>query len=122
MFDIGFWEIVLIAVVALVVVGPERFPGMVKTAGHWVGQFRRMANTVKSEIQLEVDKADELQRKLEEQKEVLERNIDLDVSTPAIKRKSVEEVEAASKNLDANPAETESSTPQDTNIGSTSQK
>ncbi|MDH5256856.1 MAG: Sec-independent protein translocase protein TatB [Gammaproteobacteria bacterium] len=99
MFDIGFWELVLIAVVALVVVGPERFPGMVKKAGYWVGQFRRMVNSVKSEIQLEVDKAEELQRKIEEQKDVLERNIDLDVTTPAVKRKSVEEVEASTKKL-----------------------
>jgi len=102
MFDIGFWELVLIAVVALVVVGPERFPGMVKKTGYWVGQFRRMANTVKSEIQLEVDKADELQRKLEDQKEVLERNIDIDISTPAVKRKTVEEVEASTKKLEEN--------------------
>ena len=100
MFDIGFWELVLIAVVALVVVGPERFPGMVKKAGYWFGQFRRMANAVKSEIQLEVDKAEELQRKLEEQKEILERNIDVDVTTPPVKRKSVEEVEAAAKKLE----------------------
>lgn len=97
MFDIGFWELTLIAVVALVVVGPERFPSMVKTTGQWIGQFRRMANSIKSEIQLEVDKADELQRKLEEQKEVFQRSVDLDNSTPAVKRKSVEEVEAAAK-------------------------
>lgn len=100
MFDIGFWELVLIGVVALVVVGPERFPSMVKKAGYWVGQFRRMANAVKSEIQVEVDKADELQRKLESQKEILERNINLDVTTPAVKRKSVEEVEANLQKLE----------------------
>jgi len=100
MFDIGFWELVLIAVVALVVVGPERFPGMMKKAGYWIGQFRRMANAVKSEIQLEVDKADELQRKLEDQKEILDRSVDLDIATPAVKRKSVEEVEASAKKLE----------------------
>jgi len=99
MFDIGFWELILIAVVALVVVGPERFPGMVKKAGYWVGQFRRMANAVKSEVQLEVDKAEELQRKVDEQKEILERNVNLDATTPAVKRKSVEEVEVSTKNL-----------------------
>lgn len=108
MFDIGFWELILIAVVALVVVGPERFPGMVKKAGYWVGQFRRMANAVKSEIQLEVDKADELQRKLEDQKDILERNMNLDVTTPAVKRKSVEEVEANTRKLDGQaPASSE---------------
>ena len=101
MFDIGFWELVLIAVVALVVVGPERFPGMVKKTGYWIGQFRRMANSVKSEIQLEVDKAEELQRKIEDQKEVLERNINLDITTPPVKRKSVDEVEASASRIEA---------------------
>ena len=105
MFDIGFWELALVGVVALVVVGPERFPGMVKKAGYWVGQFRRVATAIKSEIQLEVDKADELQRKIEDQKDILERNVNLDITTPAVKRKSVEEVEASAKKL----AETEPS-------------
>ncbi len=120
MFDIGFWELALIGVVALVVVGPERFPGMVKKAGYWVGQFKRMASAVKSEIQVEVDKADELQKKLESQKEILDRNINLDITTPAVKRKSVEEVEAGLKKRDDQAPALDAKKPESPNTGSAS--
>jgi len=88
MFDIGFWEILLVAVVALVVVGPERFPGMIKKAGFWLGKFRRIVADVKSEIKTEVDKADQLQNLLDDQKEILNRNLNVNVSEPAVKPKS----------------------------------
>lgn len=78
----------VIAVVALVVVGPERFPGMIKKIGYWVGQFRRMASTVKTEFQQEVDKAEQLQELLEEQKRIVERHSNVDVTQPAVKPKS----------------------------------
>ena len=90
MFDIGFWEIIIIAVVALLVVGPERFPGMIKKVGYWLGQFRRIVNTVKSEVKTEVDKAEQLQQLLDEQKQILERNVNVDVTQPAVKPKSAE--------------------------------
>ena len=85
MFDIGFWEIVVIAVVALVVVGPERFPGMIKKTGYWVGQFRRMATAIKAEFDQEVEKAEKLQELLEEQKQILERHAKIDPTQPAVK-------------------------------------
>jgi sec-independent protein translocase protein TatB len=66
MFDIGFWELILIAVVALVVIGPERLPGLARTAGKWVGRGRRFLSTVRADIEREL-KADELKRILEEQ-------------------------------------------------------
>ncbi len=87
MFDIGFWEIIVISVVALFVVGPERFPGMIKQAGYWLRQFRRMASTVKTEFEQEVDKADKLQALLEEQKQIVERNVKIDLTQPAVKPK-----------------------------------
>ena len=90
MFDIGFWELIVIGVVALIVVGPERFPSMVKKTGQYVGQFRRIAASVKSEIQTEVDKAEQLQDLLEEQKKILKRNADVDLTQPAVKIKSPE--------------------------------
>ena len=90
MFDIGFWELIVIGVVALVVVGPERFPSMVKKTGQYVGQFRRIAASVKSAIQLEVDKADQLQNLVDEQQQILERNVNPDLTQPAVKRKPVE--------------------------------
>ncbi len=53
MFDIGFWEIGIIAIVALLFVGPERLPGMIRTAGKWVGRAQRLAREVRSELERE---------------------------------------------------------------------
>lgn len=74
MFGIGFWEIVLIGIVALIVVGPEKFPGMVKTTGFWLGRFREMATNVKQEFKHEIDRAEHLRQLVEEQQEILLRH------------------------------------------------
>ncbi len=55
MFDIGFWELTMISVVALLVIGPERLPGVIKTIGQWVGQIRRMFASLKTEIEREAN-------------------------------------------------------------------
>ncbi len=55
MFDIGFWEILLILVLALVVIGPERLPGAARTLGLWVGKARRYVEGVKGEMEQEFD-------------------------------------------------------------------
>jgi sec-independent protein translocase protein TatB len=67
MFDIGFWELAIIGLVALVVVGPERLPKLAYTAGKWMGKGRKMLSQLKSEIDKEM-KAEELKQILEEQK------------------------------------------------------
>ena len=54
MFDVGFWEMVFIGVIALVVIGPERLPGVAKYAGHWIGKARRTAAEVKAELKQEI--------------------------------------------------------------------
>ena len=54
MFDIGFWEISLIAIVALLVFGPEKLPGVARTAGLWIGRARRLVTTVKQDIDREL--------------------------------------------------------------------
>lgn len=66
MFDFGFWEIILILMVALVVVGPERLPGLARTAGLWIGKAKRMVSEVKAEIDQELA-ADELKKALNKQ-------------------------------------------------------
>lgn len=66
MFDIGFWELALIGVVALVVIGPERLPAVARGLGKWFGKARYFLNSVKSEIEKEI-KADELKKVMEEQ-------------------------------------------------------
>ncbi len=65
MFDIGFSEIVVIAVVALVVIGPERLPKAARTMGHLFGRLQRYVNDVKADISREME-LDEL-RKLQQQ-------------------------------------------------------
>lgn len=55
MFDVGFWEIFLILVLALVVIGPERLPGAARKLGLWVGKTRRYVEGVKSDVEQEFD-------------------------------------------------------------------
>lgn len=61
MFDIGFSEITLIAVVALVVLGPERLPKTARTLGHLFGRLQRYVNEVKADISREME-LDELRK------------------------------------------------------------
>ncbi|MCW1935624.1 Sec-independent protein translocase protein TatB [Pseudomonas sp. MDMC_285] len=63
MFDIGFSELLLVGLVALVVLGPERLPGAVRTAGLWVGRIKRSFNSIKAEVEREIG-ADEIRRQL----------------------------------------------------------
>ncbi len=60
MFDIGFWELCLIAVIALLVFGPEKLPSAARSAGLWIGKARRIISSVKQEIDREL-KLQELQ-------------------------------------------------------------
>lgn len=55
MFDIGFSELIVIALVALIVIGPERLPRVARTLGALLGRAQRYVNDVKSDIQREVD-------------------------------------------------------------------
>jgi sec-independent protein translocase protein TatB len=66
MFDVGFWELGLIALVALLVIGPERLPKVARTAGLWIGRGRRLISSVKADIEREI-KAEELKEILAKQ-------------------------------------------------------
>lgn len=66
MFDIGFWEIFLILILALLVVGPERLPKAARTAGYWLGKARRYVEGVKEEVASEFD-VNELKRMVHNQ-------------------------------------------------------
>jgi len=67
MFDIGFSEIVVIAVVALIVIGPERLPKAARTLGHLFGRLQRYVNDVKSDIsrEMELDELRKLQKEVQ---------------------------------------------------------
>ncbi len=73
MFDISFTELMLIGVVALVVIGPERLPKVARTVGHLLGRAQRYVNDVKGDIQREVE-LDEL-RKMKEEMESAARSV-----------------------------------------------
>lgn len=61
MFDIGFWELTMIAVIALLVIGPDKLPDVARTAGKWVGRARRFVGDVKTDIDREL-KQEELKK------------------------------------------------------------
>jgi sec-independent protein translocase protein TatB len=66
MFDVGFWELMIIGVVALLVIGPERLPAVARTVGLWAGRGRRLLTSVKADIDREI-RAEELKRVIEDQ-------------------------------------------------------
>ena len=70
MFDVSFWELVLIGVVGLIVIGPERLPDVARTLGKYVGRMRRFVSKVKDDIDREI--------RQEELRDALKRNADLD--------------------------------------------
>ena len=63
MFDIGFSELILIGVVALLVLGPDRLPGAARVAGLWLGRIKRSFNTIKEDVERELG-ADDIRREL----------------------------------------------------------
>lgn len=67
MFDIGFLELLLVFVVGLFVIGPEKLPSTIKTVALWIGRLRRMFTDVQQDIQRELQ-IEELKRSLEEAK------------------------------------------------------
>jgi len=94
MFDIGFSEIVVIAVVALVVLGPEKLPKTARTLGHLFGRLQRYVNDVKRDIKRELE-LDEL-RKLQQDVQSAAKEVE-DSMTSATREveRSVRDVESA---------------------------
>lgn len=69
MFDIGFWELTLVGLIALLVLGPERLPGAIRTTAYWLRRARNVAATVRAEVERELA--------LEEVKASLEKGVPL---------------------------------------------
>ena len=63
MLDIGFPELMLISIVALLVIGPEKLPETIRTISLWVGRFQRSFNNIRKEIEAEIG-ADEIRQQL----------------------------------------------------------
>ena len=75
MFDIGFSELLIVAIVALIVLGPERLPKAVKTAGMWLGRIKRTMGNVQKAISEEL-RIEEMRSNAKAQQEKLEREAD----------------------------------------------
>ena len=82
MFDIGFTELLLVGLVALMVLGPERLPGAVRTTGLWVGRLKRSFSNIKAEVEREIG-ADEIRRQLHNERILdLERDMKQSIMPP----------------------------------------
>src|SRR5512147_710802 len=93
MLDIGFSELVVIGVVALVVIGPERLPRVARTAGHLLGRFQRYVNEVKSDINREMELADlkKLRSEVEDAARSVEQSVKSQMQETESQLKSAEE-------------------------------
>ncbi|WP_409439007.1 Sec-independent protein translocase protein TatB [Psychromonas sp. GE-S-Ul-11] len=98
MFDIGFWEIVLISVIGLVVLGPQRLPIAIRTVLKWVNTAKSMANSVKNEISQELELHEMNENMLKKGKQELEQlNPNLKASIDEMKQ-DVEQLTQPYKN------------------------
>jgi sec-independent protein translocase protein TatB len=81
MFDIGFSELMIIAVVALIVIGPERLPKVARTLGHLMGRMQRYVNDVKADIsrEMELDELKKLQTTIQDATKTFEDSVHREV-------------------------------------------
>ncbi len=114
MFDIGFSELLLVGIVALVVLGPDRLPGAVRTAGLWIGRIKRSFSAIKAEVEREIG-ADEIRRQLHNEqileleremkamKESLNASISTETPTPAEPARATDTSTSTSTSQDKSP-------------------
>ncbi len=74
MFDIGFFELIVIGILALLVLGPERLPTAARTAGMWVGRIKQGFSSIQQEVNQQLH-MEEMQRQLEENRRKLEETL-----------------------------------------------
>jgi sec-independent protein translocase protein TatB len=81
MFDIGFSELLVIAVVALIVIGPERLPKVARTLGHLFGRMQRYVNDVKADIarEMELEELRKLQSNVEDAARAIQGSVDREI-------------------------------------------
>jgi sec-independent protein translocase protein TatB len=77
MFGVDFSEIMVIMVVALVVIGPQRLPKVARTMGQWMGRMQRYINRIKMDVtsSMELEELRELERKIKAEADALERSV-----------------------------------------------
>ena len=96
MFDIGFSEIVVIAVVALIVIGPERLPKVARTLGHLFGRMQRYVNDVKADIsrEMELDELRKLQATVQDAAHAIEQSVNKEITSTESELNSIAQTAA----------------------------
>ncbi len=111
MFDIGFSELMLIALVGLIVIGPERMPKVARTVGHLLGRLQRYVGEVKADInrEMQLEELKKLQSQVAEQAQDMERQVNeqMRVTENSLNQSILAAGEAAAG---ASPAQTENAT------------
>ncbi|MDX1320520.1 MAG: Sec-independent protein translocase protein TatB, partial [Oceanospirillum sp.] len=74
MFDIGFFELIVIGILALLVLGPERLPKAARTAGMWIGRIKQGFSSIQQEVNQQLH-MEEMQKQLEENRRKLEETL-----------------------------------------------
>ena len=74
MFDIGFFELIIIGILALLVLGPERLPKAARTAGMWIGRIKQGFSSIQQEVNQQLH-MEEMQRQLDENRRKLEETL-----------------------------------------------
>ena len=108
MFDVGFSELIVIGVVALVVIGPERLPKVARTAGVLVGRLQRYVAQVKADINREMDSAE--LGKVKQEFESAARSFQTEVESKA--REVETEIRDAQSKIDRELAQATAPTPE----------
>ena len=82
MFDIGFSEMIVIAVIALIVLGPEKLPRVARTAGHLLGRMQRYVNDVKADInrEIELEELRKLQKEMQSTAQSIQQTVTGEIS------------------------------------------
>lgn len=118
MFDIGFSELLVIALVGLIVIGPERMPRVARTVGHLLGRLQRYVGDVKADINREmqldelkrlqsqvVDQTRDMERQFNDQMSAVETSLNQSILPPT-ETPALEETAAADKTPSPAPAQT----------------
>lgn len=121
MFDIGFSELLVIGVVALIVIGPEKLPAVARTLGHLMGRAQRYVNDVKSDInrEIQLDELKKLQNQVTESARELEQSMQQQVQQvqTAVETVTAEVSAEMASDVSSTAASGASSESDDTNSG-----